>query len=1053
METNSTKTEDYHGGEATKKPAPYFDRRYSHSMSIDSMEGSYNPHEHYQKFIPGPLPPSPHGIHVHPMAYTHPYHISPHSRIPPHRPLQSVISTSFSIDDERENGTSPARAQHNEQRLENEESRQVTEDRDDWGSPSNGRQVYGSPRSFTSYHRSSVTGSFRDNSVPYPLARRGSTSPDGFQDHVYRSYSSGYPIPPPEALKRSYYHHSRPVTHYPGHTPPDFVPPKRSKVDTTMHEAYGSKKEVAVSPHGKEIKTHPRDYWTKRSFEPPYVHRSNSFPAPPGWGGKHFASPSLHSPGIAYRSRRPYIQASPATDREEAHRAWHSPTGSHWGSTSLDRYPVPRFWEPSREQESNRGWGSPPREHIGTRREDDESRRVSFAYHGTGAGSTLDPPGPNESKTVRTIEVSNAGKSDDSKSGILKDKHILDNKVMLLALPQDRVALSETLCIVRENVEVFTATVSDVNAPAPGRKHAVAVGQVGLRCIHCRHTTRSSDRVKRAVCYPSSIKRIYRTVIDMKLDHFTQCKYVPHALKNKLDELKAIHTRSTGTTMSYFCNAAKMLGMEDASNGVILRGDPSGIACTIAPVEKSKSSPTTTGRDSPQDMEVTRTESTSSSSLGSHEAERDAPPKRTDSMSSDSIGSTPQGQSITLSSDVTIDQVYEGLVPLALAEDKTALSPLRCFLREQVCAFSATDKDIAVRAPTTFSIAVGQVGIGCIHCVKKAATLRSNRAVCFPFSIGRIYQSVADIQRFHFGECKNMPDDIKDKFLDLQSASSKGSKGLATRQYWVTSAKKIGLADTTQGIRFCRDPTKPENSKSISLDMLAHVAFSVTTASKQLVLPEDKACIAEFLYVVMEQLQPCRFTEADRNKRRLKDVGCIGVECKHCAGQVDSRKFFWSSVSAVESNFVSVHTHMLECRMIPQELKDQLVELKRLRKEQTAALKTGSQKAFFARVWNRLHVDEESEDQTMNETNSAPSDVFLKSIGSDTKDEALLVLSSDPMQKQADASNDVSADMQIAGDNTLTDTDKEHNTTSSNMMEEQEPKYDNQTICQEIVSV
>jgi hypothetical protein len=226
--------------------------------------------------------------------------------------------------------------------------------------------------------------------------------------------------------------------------------------------------------------------------------------------------------------------------------------------------------------------------------------------------------------------------------------------------------------------------------------------------------------------------------------------------------------------------------------------------------------------------------------------------------------------------------------------------------------------------------------------------------VCFPFSISRIYQSVADIQRFHFGECKMLPADVREMFLDLQRASSKGSKGLATRQYWITSAKKIGLVDTPKGIRFGRDPSRPENT-SMSLDILAQVAFNVTTASRALVLPEDKPFIAEFLYVVMEQLQPCRFTEADRNKRRLKDVGCIGVECKHCAGQVDGRKFFWSSVNAVESNFVSVHTHMMECRMVPPELKEKLAELKKLRKEQTAALKTGSQKAFFSRVWSRLH--------------------------------------------------------------------------------------------------
>jgi len=277
-----------------------------------------------------------------------------------------------------------------------------------------------------------------------------------------------------------------------------------------------------------------------------------------------------------------------------------------------------------------------------------------------------------------------------------------------------------------------------------------------------------------------------------------------------------------------------------------------------------------------------------------------------------------------------------------------------------VCAFSATEEDIAVRTPTTFSVAVGQVGIACIHCFNQPAKSRLNRAVCFPFSIGRIYQSVADIQRFHLGECPKVPEDVKAKFVELQNASSKGSKGLATRQFWVSSAKKIGLADTTKGIRFSRDPSEPE-SMAVSLDILAQVASHVTTVNRPLVLPEDKPLIADFLCAVMEQMQACKFTEADRNKRRLKDVGCFGVECKHCAGKVDSRKFFWSSVNAVESNFVSVHTHLMECKYIPEELKKNLSELKKLRKEQTTALKTGSQKAFFSRVWERLHCDDKEQ--------------------------------------------------------------------------------------------
>jgi len=540
--------------------------------------------------------------------------------------------------------------------------------------------------------------------------------------------------------------------------------------------------------------------------------------------------------------------------------------------------------------------------------------------------------------------------------------------VRLLALPGDRITLSETLCLVRENIEVFTATKEDVDAPAPGRKQAIVVGQVGLRCIHCRHTTKSSERVKRAVCYPSSIKRIYRSVIDMKLDHFLHCKFVPVPLKDRLIALKANNTRSTGTTMQYFIKAASSLGMVDANSGVRLKE----IVPSLPPPQPSVEAPIKEA--SPM---VSKEKEVPTAPL--------SPPQidRINSLSSEGTDSAG-----TVLGEDDLPEAFTGCVSLALPEDKKALSPLRCFLREQVCAFSATEEDIAVRTPTTFSVTVGQVGVACRHCLKEPAKLRLNRAVCFPSSTTRIYQSVADIQRYHLGECKMVPSDIKEKFTELQLASSKGSKGLATRQYWINSAKRIGLVDTTRGIRFGRDPSQPAE-KAVSLDILAQVASHVTTVNRPIVLPEDKPNIAEFLYVVMLQLQPCRFTEADRNKRRLKDVGCIGVECKHCAGKVDSRKFFWSSVNAVESNFVSVHTHMMECKHVPEDLKEKLVELKKLRKEQTAALKTGSQKAFFSRIWERLHKEDtkakEKEEQAkkLEDVEKVPTDADMDSEEAD----------------------------------------------------------------------
>lgn len=527
--------------------------------------------------------------------------------------------------------------------------------------------------------------------------------------------------------------------------------------------------------------------------------------------------------------------------------------------------------------------------------------------------------------------------------------------VLLLSLPDDKISLSETLCIVRENIEVFVATDADVKAPAPGRKRPVVIGQVGLRCIHCRVATHQSEKVKRAVCFPSSIKRIYRTVIDMKLDHFKACRFVPVELKMKLEQLRASNARSTGTTMQYFVQAAKRMGMVDGGHGIRFCKETAAstnsqvLPAPGAPVVKSQDImvPKNAG-DVNKPRAIDRLPSAMSFSLSMDLSLSGASAvSKSGSAASASISAT------SLKDDI---EIFHGKTLLSCPDDKASLSPLRCFLRENVYAFSATAEDIAVRTPTTFSVAVGQVGIGCIHCLHLPAKERSNRAVCFPFSIGRIYQSVADIQRFHISECKMIPPDVKAKFVELQKASTKGSKGLATRQYWVTSAKKRGMVDTSNGIRFGRDPSIPFE-KAVSLDILAQVANDVNTASKPLVLPEDEDQIAGFIYLVMKQLQPCRFTEADRNKRRLKDVGCIGVECKHCAGRVDGRKFFWSSVNAVESNFVSVHTHMMECKAIPDDLKEELGRLKALRKEHTAKLKTGSQKSFFARVWNRLHAD------------------------------------------------------------------------------------------------
>ena len=800
--------------------------------------------------------------------------------------------------------------------------------------------------------------------------------------------------PPPDLLKRNFFHHSRPEDQRFDSLPPAFAPPKKPKID----KAPRSDKVIysRTSPHYFH-RAHSWQGQDGRALCPPHqhVHKANSFPSQASWNGntpEHYrgglpeepmegeypsqwsshdrrSAPSAFRGAPSSRSPQgpqPYYPVNRSNSFNTGEQ-WHGSHGGEWGPPPMSPPGISPSWSgpmAAPPQHHREDIPSRPafREISASGGERDNQRHRGYSYdrpamqgigHSQYTMPTSEGPPYRSSYAMETPQrryhnpLPSVMESDQD----FQEGPRADRSLRLLAQPEDRISLSETLCTIRENIEVFTATVSDVQAPAPGRKHPVVVGQVGLRCIHCTHAVKSSDKVKRAVCYPSSIKRIYRTVIDMKLDHFQHCPFVPLALKERLEALKVTNTRSTGTTMQYFVRSAKKMGMVDGSSGVRLFAvEEEKKTENVASPELKDSSPKTSPISSPE-APAAAEEREPAATPGSEVDSRGSQDSREHSFSDESMGNIQMH--IAEADDIP---TFNGIVSLSIPEDKTALSPLRCFLRENTCAFSATEEDIAVRTPTTFSVVLGQVGIGCIHCHKLPAKERSNRAVCFPFSIGRIYQSVADIQRFHMAECKMVPPELREKFIELQSGSSKGSKGLATRQYWISSAKKIGLVDTSRGIRFGRDPSVP-CTPAVSLDILAQVASNVTTVNRPLVLPEDKNCIAEFLYVVMEQLQPCRFTEADRNKRRLKDVGCIGVECKHCAGQVESRKFFWSSVNAVESNFVSVHTHMMECRMVPEPLKQRLVELKALRKEQTANLKIGSQKTFFARVWDRLHRD------------------------------------------------------------------------------------------------
>lgn len=134
---------------------------------------------------------------------------------------------------------------------------------------------------------------------------------------------------------------------------------------------------------------------------------------------------------------------------------------------------------------------------------------------------------------------------------------------------------------------------------------------------------------------------------------------------------------------------------------------------------------------------------------------------------------------------------------------------------------------------------------------------------------------------------------------------------------------------------------------------------SETGHTTLLVLPEDHSYSTQFSFHLLSQMQPCVFTEADRlGKRKGLPPGFPGLACRHCFGGYGSGRFFPSSIKTLSDTSKTLnvlHNHMMRCRKCPADVRETLENLRGSHDEERAKMKFGSQKAFFARIWERLH--------------------------------------------------------------------------------------------------
>ena len=145
------------------------------------------------------------------------------------------------------------------------------------------------------------------------------------------------------------------------------------------------------------------------------------------------------------------------------------------------------------------------------------------------------------------------------------------NTGIRLSLACDHEHLSDYQRVIRRSLELFEAGPEDCESNTQGRKRAVVLGQVGLRCLHCSNLPIRS-RGRGAVYYPARLMGIYQAAQNMAHSHLTKaCQHIPVHVKEELINLRKRRDNASGGKQ-YWADGCRALGVyETETSGLMLR--------------------------------------------------------------------------------------------------------------------------------------------------------------------------------------------------------------------------------------------------------------------------------------------------------------------------------------------------------------------------------------------------------------------------------------------------------------------------------------------------
>jgi hypothetical protein len=140
-------------------------------------------------------------------------------------------------------------------------------------------------------------------------------------------------------------------------------------------------------------------------------------------------------------------------------------------------------------------------------------------------------------------------------------------KPICLYMPEDEKNISSYQCLARKQLELFEAQKNDIEAGAQGRNKPIALGQVGVRCIHCASLP-NRQKARASAYYPSKLNNLYQTSQNIANTHLIKdCPAVPKEVRKELAILQA-RKSSSGGGKKYWAEMVQKLGVYDAGDGL-----------------------------------------------------------------------------------------------------------------------------------------------------------------------------------------------------------------------------------------------------------------------------------------------------------------------------------------------------------------------------------------------------------------------------------------------------------------------------------------------------